>query len=68
MREEVVEKVRDDNGWRSMVQRAALDCPRCKQTWLIIGVDRSNPYTCKACGHSFHIDSRHRAMKKSAGG
>jgi transposase-like protein len=68
MREEIVEKVRDDNGWRSMVQRAALDCPCCNQTWLIIGVDKSHPYTCKACGYSFRIEAKKPAMKKAARG
>jgi len=61
MEPKVAESVREDNGWRRMVQRAALDCPQCKQTWLILGVDHRHPYTCKACGHSFKIEAKHRS-------
>ena len=63
------EAVREDKAWQSLIQRVALDCPRCNQTWLILGADhRDHPYICKACGHSFKIEDRHRAMKKRASG
>jgi hypothetical protein len=61
------EQIREDNGWLRKVQMAALACPRCKQTWLIPGMGQSTPYTCKACGHSFRIEAKHRTMEKQAG-
>jgi transposase-like protein len=67
MTQKAIENVREDKGWRTLVQRVALDCPRCKQTWLILGVGQSHPYTCKACGHSFRVEEKHRTMQKKAG-
>lgn len=42
-------------GWREIVERWTLRCPRCRQAWLAVGARPLTQHRCKSCNHSFSI-------------
>jgi len=47
--------------WREMLRQWLVQCPKCSELRLVVGVHEKDRYVCKDCGHSFVIgfQSRH---------
>jgi transcription elongation factor Elf1 len=47
-------------GRREILGDRAQRCPRCGETWLVLGAGEGDQHICKACGQGFRIQRRHR--------
>jgi len=41
--------------WREILKRSSVQCPQCREMWLVIGAQENDRYVCKNCGHAFAI-------------
>lgn len=39
--------------WGRIFRRMTRQCPRCRQTWLLLNTHAGGRHTCKACGCRF---------------
>lgn len=54
-------------GWREILRDWSQRCPRCGETWLVIGAREGDQHICKSCGHGFSIQ-RQRPKGQDARG
>ncbi len=48
--------------WLEMLRQWLVQCPRCSEVWLVVGVKEKDRYVCKDCGNSFVVGFN-RAVK-----
>jgi hypothetical protein len=42
-------------GWREILRDWSPRCPRCDETWLVVGAREDDWHICKSCGERFRI-------------
>lgn len=38
-----------------ILRRRFVECPQCKEVWLVAGARENDRHVCKGCGHGFDI-------------
>ncbi|HYE73964.1 MAG TPA: hypothetical protein VEF04_11570 [Blastocatellia bacterium] len=39
--------------WLEAMKKCCQTCPKCGQTWLIIGKQKNQEHVCRSCNHRF---------------
>jgi len=42
-------------GRAELLRLAKATCPRCQQSWLVVGVRQGGAHACKSCGCEFVV-------------